>query len=382
VLAGVVALSACALGGATKPHLPSPAAPLTIGVELPLHGDIGADGLRALDAIGDEITRYNSRPNVRRLRIVIKDTTLGGLANPHQDEGVDASGLPPQAASLVREFGKDANVLAALGGLQAPLAAADAKAASALQLPLVTLAPLPDDCGALGGRAKTRFAGAFSVAGAASLEALAVARLVKNRGYHTLGILSQPGVKPRAEQARCLIAALTRPAGAGQTRIVPSTLRSDFATLERRAAEGELDGFVYFGPAERGALLCDRLGILGMRATSLAVAAHRGYDSATIPARCRWLRRVEDAARAAQSSVESVIQALAIASRRHNGDAARVTRREMLAALRDVPARGVSAGSAMLACAGGSADRATFESLPPRRPLPNSFSVADQRCVR
>jgi hypothetical protein len=377
-LVGSVACAGCL--PAEFPGTARPTAAL-IGIELPLRGDIGADGLAALDGITNEVRRFNAESHVRQIGIVVKDTTLGGYANPHQDEGTDASGLPPQAASIVSGFAKDQDIIAAIGGLQSTLALADAADALAAKLPLVTLAPIPDDCAAARGRARARYFGAVSVAGAASLEALAVARVVTMRRYHALGIMSETDVKPRAAEALCFIDALAHQNSISPARIALSAQASDFPTLKRRASDSTLDGFVYFGPAERGALVCDRSGILALQPSSLTAAAHRGYDSATLPSSCRWLRRSDDPSRAARSAVKALIRALTVASRRYNGDVGKVTRRDTLDALRDSRANGASAGSVLRGCADGSADRATFETVPQHANLPASLVVEDRRCT-
>lgn len=356
------------------------AVPLTIGVELPLRGDIGADGLSALEGMTDEIRRYNSRPNVRHLSIVVKDSTLGGYANPHQDEGTDATVLPPQASAIARDFAKDSSVIAVIGGLQTPIAIADADVARATNLPLIVLAPLPDDCAAVRTRLKTRAPAAISVAGADSLEALAVARFVKGR-FQTLGIMSERAVKPRAAQASCFISALAHQEVTSEAQIAQLALTSDFATLKRRAASGALDGFVYFGPALRGALVCDRAGVVALPPSTLTAAAHRGYDSTTVPKNCQWLRRRDDPALAARSAVKALIRALTAESRRHNGDVGKVSRQDLRAEFRDSGASGAAPGSKMRDCSGGSADRTTFERVPRRTNQAVTFSIESSRCA-
>jgi hypothetical protein len=62
-------------------------------------------------------------------------------------------------------------------------------------------------------------------------------------------------------------------------------------------------------------------------------------------------------------------------------DFTKVTRTDVAAALREGGDTETFIGSTMRACAGGSADRATFEVVPRRPNLPASLSVEDERCA-
>ena len=384
-LAGALALAGVlALAGCMPVEFPDPSrvtAGPTIGVELPLRGDAGADGLRALKGINDEI-RANVRPSAVRLNLIVRDTTLGGYANPHQDEGTDASGLPPLAASIVSEFGRDKNVLGAIGGLQEPLASADAAAARASHLPLITLAPLPDDCAAALGR-KSSFAGAVSVAGAGSLEALAVARVAKARNYHAIGIMSESGARPRAERAVCFIETIARESGTNGARLAQSSVTGDFATLKRRAAEHKLDAFVYFGPMERGTLVCGKQGVQRLNASSFGTFGHRGYDSSTLPSDCAWVRRILEDREAGRLAASRVVAAARIATGTHGTGTPPVTRLDVMRALQGIPAPMLyGSRPQMMPCAADSADRASFALVPARSWLKAPFVVYDRRCIR
>lgn len=344
-----------------------------------MRGDAGADGLRAQGGITDEIRFYNALPNARPINIVVRDTTLGGYANPHQDEGTDASGLPPHAASIVRDFVKDSAIVAAIGGLTPGLAASDASAVRGTNLPLIVLAPLSDDCAAVRGRSISHFSSVVSVAGAASLEALAVARLVKMRGYHAIGVMSEKNVKPRADEAVCLIDALSRDYGGGGARALSPRI-ADLPTLQRRAAKGELDGFVYFGPAERGALVCGAAGMRRLRDDSLAAFEHRGYDSSTLPTDCAWVHRFLDDREAGRLAAMRLASAVSSAVGSRGTGISLVTRRDMWRRRIIVPTFYGSTPQ-MRRCAAGSADRASFALVPARSWLKGPFVVYDRRCT-
>jgi hypothetical protein len=80
-----------------------------IGVEMPLAGDDGGRGLAAAAAI---------RLGLGATRIVVRDSANGGFLNPHRDEGSDNGGDLRTAPSIVSAFGRDRNIVAAVGGLR------------------------------------------------------------------------------------------------------------------------------------------------------------------------------------------------------------------------------------------------------------------------
>lgn len=342
-----------------------------VGVELPLAGDAGADGLRALDGVSNEIKRATILPGAVPVKLDVRDTARGGYANPHQDEGTDATALPAQAAASMSAFAADPTVLIVVGGLTSAIAAADFHTARATGLPLVTLAPAPDNCAAVT-RRSVRPAGAISIAGAASLESLAAARVVGARGYRELGIMSEHSAD-RAAQALCLVDALALRHGVSRVTITRPQLTSDFATLQRRARAGAIDGLVYVGPAVRGVLLCGSTGTQALTKAAFATMSHRGYDSRTLPADCAWIRRIADDGAAGRAAAHAASLALATAGRRRHHELDKITRADVSQALRD--------GPATPRCAGGSATHARFALVPARAWLSAPFTVNDLRCT-
>jgi len=346
------------------------AGPIKIGVELPLTGDAGADGIRALDALTDEAKKIETQRGVPSINLVVRDTALGAYRNAHQDEGVDASGLPPHAATIVADFAKDADILGAVGGVAPSIASADSVAAAKAGLPMIVLAPAPDRCAAATGIIpKKRPLGAVSVAGAASLESLAAAQVVEHRGFREIGIMSD-GTGPRLTQATCFIDALAALEAVPATRIARPDLTSDFATLKERAMNGTIDALVYFGPAERGTLVCSASGAVVLSLASLEAASHRGYDSSTLPSDCTWIRRVDDAKRAGSAVAQTLIAAFTAAASQQHGAALALTRAQIAKALYGARP-----------CSAGSADRATFAAFPARRWARSAFAVYDRRCT-
>lgn len=342
-----------------------------VGVELPLAGDAGAEGLRALDGITREIQRSKILPGTVPVKLDVRDTARGGYANPHQDEGTDTTALPAQAATSMSAFAADPTVLIVVGGLTSAIATADFNKARATGLPLVTLAPAPDNCAAVT-RRSGRPLGAISIAGAASLESLATARVVGARGYRELGIMSERSAD-RASQALCLVDALALRHGVPRARITRPQLTSDFATLQRRARAGAIDGLVYVGPAERGVLLCGSAGTQALTKAALATMSHRGYDSRTLPADCAWIRRIVDDSAAGRAAAHAASLAIATAGRRRHHELGKITRADVGEALRG--------GPATPRCSSGSATHARFALVPARAWLSAPFTVNDLRCT-
>jgi hypothetical protein len=329
----------------------------TLGVELPLAGDLGADGLAARAAI--ELALEGTS-----LHADFQDTARGGFANPHVDEGRDASALADDAANIVARFGRDPRVTVVLGGLSAELAVVDAGAVRA-GLPLIVLAPLPDGCAAAGSFDGTPpHAGVASVSGSASLEALALAEVVRRRVYRRVAI-DDDGNALAHSRAAC------------ERRVM--ALAGNAAHPPDAHAP---DAHAFVAPDRLGTLLC--AGSLGLDAGMRVRTLHRGYDSNDVPHGCFWVRR------AVRANPGQAAQFAAFSDRFRSRtgfrptDAAYLAYDAARAGLRI--ARHEAAATAgltanMRACAGGSADAAWFDVLPPQPDLRSPFLVRDLRCT-
>jgi hypothetical protein len=310
---------------------------IKIGVELPLTGDAGADGLLVLRNLTDTFNTLQSDQHAPEVNLLLKDSAMGGYQDPHQDEGVDASVLPSKAAKIVGDFARDSGVMAVIGGLTPASAAADAAVARKNNLPLISIAPMPDKCSVIARRTNPK-PGPVSVSGWTSMESLSVARVVEARGYREIGIMND-GTPARSAQATCFIKTLAMLERLPPPRITRPDLTSDFATLKQRAIAGTIDGFVYFGPPERGALVCGAAGALLLSEASLLAAAHRGYDSSTLPRQCTWVRRSVYEAYGVRltghDAAWGISAALSSAARRHGGDISKITRSDLMRALNE-----------------------------------------------
>jgi len=378
LLAFVIILTGCAQHAPQQVH---------IGLELPLAGDAGADGILARNAIESSL-RDSNRLTHDSLVVgpVARDSAHGGSANAHQDEGTDASGLPPQAAAAILDLARDPSILVAIGGLRPDIAAADAVAAHEAKLPLVTIAPVPDGCRAAGVPIGAPPAGrAVSARGGVSLESLAVARLVLASGYQRLVIRSDDAPS-RANPAMCL-SRLLHGRGASVSITAPQTDETNAAAL------------VYFAPTGLGVLVCDPSGAAALNPSVFTAMGHGGYDSRKVPRGCGWLRQrmlgrgdrpyqrtADDDILAAQSAASIALWAIRTTARSSRYNNAKVTRDVIWAALTD-PDIGLGLdpnrwpdSRVTLKCSGGSAWGAWFELQPRRRGWRAPVFIHDQRC--
>lgn len=368
-----------------------------IGLELPLAGDAGADGLLVRNAIETDL-RASNKHNQGTLQVVTvaRDSAHGGSANAHIDEGTDASGLPPQAAAAIRDLARDPTVLLAIGGLQPDIAAADAAAAASTKLPLISIAALPDGCRAAGVPISTPVSQhAVSVRGGASLESLAVARLVLARGYSRVAIRSD-GTASRVDPAICLLR-LLHGRGGSASASVPST--SDVGS----------GALVYFAPRGLGALVCDPTGAATLSPSAFTEMGHRGYDSSRVPASCGWLRlrmrdRMATFARfhgraifgpnddvlAGKAADSIALRAIDKTGRQSRFNYSKIRRDDIWDALTDpdvklrLEANGFPDADSQptLKCSRGSAYGAWFELQPHQRDWPAPVFIRDQRCFK
>jgi hypothetical protein len=236
----------------------------------------------------------------------------------------------------------------------------------------VTLAPLEDACAATAPSGRSNAAAstnAVSVAGSASLESLAVAQLLLTSKPQRVAILKDRALA-HARQSTCLGGILARHGVAFDV------------DLKRGLGANSPDALIYFGPAERGALLCRPVVAGLLTARAFAAMAHRGYDSKTLPPSCAWIRRRDEDAASGAAAAHVALAAVQHAVEKRGRDFTKVTRTDVVAALREGGDTETLIGSTMRACAGGSADRANFEVVPRRKVFPTSLSVEDERCAR
>ncbi len=98
---------------------------------MPAAGDDGGEGLAVSAAI---------RLGLGAARVVARDSSNGGVENPHEDEGRDNVVDRRLGPRIVAGFAADPRVAAAVGGLRRSVGDADAAVANARGLPLIVLA--------------------------------------------------------------------------------------------------------------------------------------------------------------------------------------------------------------------------------------------------
>ncbi|MBV8689632.1 MAG: hypothetical protein JOZ59_05950 [Candidatus Eremiobacteraeota bacterium] len=109
----------------------------TLGVDLPLAGPDGADGILALQAV-----RLALRDDAT-LKLDVRDASRGGFADPHEDEGAGDWRNPGFAAKNIAALAADRNVIVVLGGFNGAVAKAERQAAEQSTVPIVLVSRLP-----------------------------------------------------------------------------------------------------------------------------------------------------------------------------------------------------------------------------------------------
>ncbi len=183
--AAFFACGAQALGTSSPPPFEA-----RLGVELPLAGDDGADGLAAWQGVQLALERWNAVHAHVRVSAVVRDTSRGGHENPHQDEGLDNVDDPEHAAAIVREFAADPRILAVVGGLRANVASAEAPVAAESGLPLVAL-------GASNAPSTRGAPFVFRIAPSDFAEGAVAGALARERGYRSVQVLDRDDERSR-----------------------------------------------------------------------------------------------------------------------------------------------------------------------------------------
>ncbi len=231
-----------------QPSGTAPAAAL-LGVELPLAGLDGNDGIEARQGLQLALDDWNADPGHIRVEAVIRDTSLHGHENPHLDEGLDNVDQPADAVAILRDFAADPRIVAVVGALRTNVAAAEAPEAARLGLAVVSIgassAPAPEGAPAL-------FRIAASEAGAGAL----AGTLARRRGYLHVAVIERAG--PGAREA---VRGFTRSFGRG----VSGGTRGP-------------DALLYAAPLERGVFLAPpAAAALVLSTDERRRMEHRGY---------------------------------------------------------------------------------------------------------
>jgi ABC-type branched-subunit amino acid transport system substrate-binding protein len=258
LLALLALLAPCALpAGAAESGALQPVARL--GVELPLGGDDGADGLAAWQSVQLALEEWNANPAHVRVEAVLRDPSHHGHRNPHLDEGLDNVDQPESAAEIVREFAADSLVLAVVGALRTNVAAAEAPLATSLGLPIVSIGASNAPQAVRSGAAPAL----FRIAASDSDEGALAGTIARRRGYRRVAPIERAGEAAR-EVAR----------GFARTFPEPNAVAAG-------PGADDPDALLYAAPLARGTFLVPRAAAAAiLSADERDRMAHRGYAPA------------------------------------------------------------------------------------------------------
>lgn len=126
---------ALAAGGVTLPGCEHHAQPPVLGVDVPLAGPDGAEGILALQAVRLALDQHAH--NAGNAALDVRDAAAGGFADPHEDEGSGNWRNAGNAARNVRSLASNAGVLAVIGGFTDAIAQAEQGPATRAHVPIV-----------------------------------------------------------------------------------------------------------------------------------------------------------------------------------------------------------------------------------------------------
>lgn len=256
VFAAVLALGMAAGSGCAQTRT------VLIGVDLPLTGNDGAEGLMALHGIQLAASQFHATPDGTRIRLDVRDTARGGFANPHEDEGSDNPDEARNGIASLRAFAADARVIGVIGGLRPDVAAAEATIARELELPVISPAVAVATASWPVRSEPALFALGFRDVD----EARAGALLAHVLGFRRIAVLGDGGFVARTEEA-IFARVFTESGGAVASSAgdrVPASAQAVF----------------YKGPLERAALLVpiDAAPLVLSQGERVRMS-HRGYST-------------------------------------------------------------------------------------------------------
>ena len=103
----------------------------TLGVDVPLAGPDGAQGILALQAVRFALA------DSRAVKLDVRDASGGGFADPHEDEGAGDWRNPTFAAKNIAAFAANGDVIAVIGGFNTAVGRAEMRAAQRAGVPIV-----------------------------------------------------------------------------------------------------------------------------------------------------------------------------------------------------------------------------------------------------
>ncbi len=242
LIAGIAAVSAC---GAP----PSPAPTVDIGVDLPLAGRDGGDGIMALHGIELAVAEVNtSTDRPLRFELVIRDTSRGGYQDPHVDEATDPIFDDAHGVDDIRAFAADTNMLGVLGPFESNVALAEIPIASRGGLALLSASARDD--GLTHVATPSTF---FRLCAPQIADAIGAAHAIAAAGARRVFVIDDARERDRNE-----FAAFSAELRKTSTTVTShETYAPDLSALLRRIRAARADTIVFFGPSPTGVLIMD-----------------------------------------------------------------------------------------------------------------------------
>jgi branched-chain amino acid transport system substrate-binding protein len=241
LLAGIAAVSAC--GAPAEPARPT----VAIGVDVPLAGRDGGDGIMALHGIELAVAQVNATTDrAVRFELVIRDTSRGGYQDPHVDEATDPIFDDAHGADDIRAFAADTKLLGVLGPLESNVALAEIPIAARSGLALLSASARDDRLTHVA--TPNTF---FRLCAPQAADATAAARAISAARAKRVFVVDDAQQRER-DEAGAFTAELR---DSGTVVAERDSYGEDFSALLRRIIASGADTVLYFGPSPTGVLI-------------------------------------------------------------------------------------------------------------------------------
>lgn len=249
-LAAAIVAFGITCGCAARPA-PAPAT-VEIGVDLPLAGRDGGDGIMALRgielAIADvnDVNAVNARQRPLRFALVVRDTSRGGYQDPHVDEATDPIFDDVHGVDDIRAFARDAKLLGVVGPFESNVALPEIPIAAHNGLALLSASARDDRLTHVA--TPSTF---FRLCAPDSADAIGAAHAAIGIGATRVYVVDDSRVQEHGETT----AFAAELAPTATTVVGRETYGPDLAALLGRIRTSAADTVIYFGPSPTGVLI-------------------------------------------------------------------------------------------------------------------------------
>jgi ABC-type branched-subunit amino acid transport system substrate-binding protein len=247
-LAAMLALGIAVCAGCSQERT------VVIGVDLPLTGNDGAEGLMALHGIELAAEERGADPDWPiHFDLDVRDAARNTVRNPHQDEASDVPEEPRNGVASLYAFAGDPRVVGVVGAFRLDAVRAEAPVARRLRLPVVSAGTADDRERSAPERAL------FALGPSPAEEGGAAATAARRLGYSRV-FLEHDG----SPFGREVIGAFSAAFAGGSGKITRSAT--------------DADAIFFKGPADRAALLLSpRAAAVLLTPERRSLMRHRGY---------------------------------------------------------------------------------------------------------